>query len=344
MRKTRLGPVGPVSAAIAVLALTAGAVVLLTRLDRSRGGERVAADAQAAALRTADGMRGLLGGLEGQTQNATANPRLVAALDANVDQETLRDLLLTEPWWEPFRRSVDGFGLFADEATPLVTSGLPAALDARTMLRDAHQGHHTSSNLLLAGDQVLAVAACPVPLTGRSEWPVLVSSRIVDVSLMSGMAERAGGAVAISDGRRLLVGAAGGSAVGGDDLEALRQAVNLQAPGLLPVGAKTVAALPLSGGLRVLVGVVAPASSSGAMPLPWPALAILIIGIALSLGLYVVLSRQASEPPAAPPLVPAPDVSGPVATIGRYTIVEQIGQGGMAEIYAAVTQGAGSFR
>ena len=94
----------PVLAAVAVLALTAGAVVLLMRLDRSRAGERAAAEAQAAALRAADGVRSLIGGLEGQTQNATANPRLVAALDANVDQETLRDLLLTEPWWEPFRR------------------------------------------------------------------------------------------------------------------------------------------------------------------------------------------------------------------------------------------------
>ena len=87
-----------------MLALTVGAVVLLMRLDHTRAGERVAAEAQAAALRAADGVRGLLGSLEGQTQNATANPRLVAALDANVDQETLRDLLLTEPWWEPFRR------------------------------------------------------------------------------------------------------------------------------------------------------------------------------------------------------------------------------------------------
>ena len=110
-----------------MLALTAGAVVLLMRLDRTAPANGVAAEAQAAALRAADGVRGLLGGLEGQTQNATANPRLVAALDANVDQETLRDLLLTEPWWEPFRRGVDGFGLYGDESTALVTSRLPAA-------------------------------------------------------------------------------------------------------------------------------------------------------------------------------------------------------------------------
>ena len=41
-------------------------------------------------------------------------------------------------------------------------------------------------------------------LAGRSDWPVLVSTKILDVGLMSGMAERAGGAVGISDGRKLL--------------------------------------------------------------------------------------------------------------------------------------------
>ncbi len=335
---------GSLLAAGAVLALTVGAVVLLMRLDHTRAGERVAAEAQAAALRAADGVRGLLGSLEGQTQNATANPRLVAALDANVDQETLRDLLLTEPWWEPFRRGVDGFGLYEDENTALVTSRLPGTFDARSMVRDARQGHHASASLLPAAGQVLAVAACPVALTGRSEWPVLVSTRILDVGLMSGMAERAGGAVAISDGQRLLVAATIGTTGGAGDLAALKQAVDLPAPGSLGLGAQTVAALPLSGGgLRVLVSVAAPISHPGGMPLPWSALAILIIGLACSIGLYVMVSRHASEVPVAA-LVPALAPDAAVASIGRYTIVERIGEGGMAEIYAAVTQGEGSFR
>ena len=158
---------GPGLAAVAVLALTAGAVVLLMRIDRSRAGERSAAEAQAAALRAADGVRSLIGGLEGQTQNATTNPRLVAALDANVDQETLRDLLLTEPWWEPYRRAVDGFGAVRRREHGAGKARLPAAFDGRTMVRDARQGHRASSGLLLAGGQVLAVAACPVALNGR---------------------------------------------------------------------------------------------------------------------------------------------------------------------------------
>ena len=193
----------------------------------------------------------------------------------------------------------------------------------------------------MASGQVVAVAACPVALTGRSDWPVLLATKILDVGLMSGMAERAGGAVGISDGRRLLVAATTGAAGGADDLAALKQALDLQAPGLRPVGSQTVAALPLSSGLRVLVGVAAPASAPGSLPLPWPALAILIIGV------YVrdrpvrdaVAARVGAAPIAA--LVPVPAVRGPgdaPVMIGRYTIVERIGLGGMAEIFAAVTR------
>jgi type II secretory pathway pseudopilin PulG len=337
---------GPGLAAVAVLALTAGAVVLLMRIDRSRAGEKAAAEAQAAALRAADGVRSLIGGLEGQTQNATTNPRLVAALDANVDQETLRDLLMTEPWWEPYRRAVDGFALYADESTAQVTARLPAAFDGRTMVRDARQGHRASSGLLLAGGQVLAVAACPVALNGRADWPVLVGTKIVDAGVVSGLAERAGGTVAISDGRRVLAvsPAAGGpaAAAGGDDQSALQQAIDVTVPGLVTLGNETVAVLPLPGGLRVLVGIAAPASAAPGLPLPLPALVILLLGVTFAIALFIILSRHAPGEPVAA-LAPAADGEG-VTTIGRYTIVERIGQGGMADIYSAVTAGDGSFR
>jgi Protein kinase domain len=144
-RKVRAGAL---IAACGVPGLTAGAAFLPMRLDRSRVGERLASDAQAAGLRAADGVRNLVGSLENQVQNGIANPRLVATLDANVDQETLRDLLLTEPWWEPFRRAVDGFGLYRDETTAVVTSHLPGSLDAHALVHDARQAHHPSSGLV----------------------------------------------------------------------------------------------------------------------------------------------------------------------------------------------------
>jgi hypothetical protein len=338
-------------AAIAVLALTIAAVVWLVRVDRGHTTTRLTAEAQAAALRAADGIKSLVVTLEGQTQNATANPRLVAALNANVDQETLRDLLLTEPWWEPFRRAVDGFGLYDEDNTPVVSSRLPANFDVRTMVQEARQGRRTSSGLQLEAGQVLAVAACPVALAGRSESPMLVSTKVLDVGLLSGMAERAGAAVAISDGRRLLVAATTGAAGSGDDVSALKRAVDMPAPGNAAFATGTVAALPLSGGLRVLAGVAAPVSPGG-MPIPWFAVAILIIGVTLAVGLFLMLARQAvadeeHDDDGLDDELPEDAAAGAdpgLGSIGRYSIVERIGQGGMAEIFSAVTMGEGSFR
>ena len=335
-------------AAFGVLGLTAGAASLLMRLDRNRMGERLASDAQAAGLRAADGVRTLIGSLEAQVQNGTANPRLVAALDANVDQETLRDLLLTEPWWEPFRRAVDGYGLYSDETTAVVTSHLPVSFDARALIHDARQAHHPSSGLLQAAGQVLAVASAPVALTGRSDWPVLVAAKVLDVGRLSGLAERAGASVAISDGRRLLVAATTGPGGGADDLSALEQGLDLSAPGVSSSSSGTVAALPLSGGLRILVGVAATTNEPNGKPLPPAVLAILAIGLVFSIGIFVLLSRRAPEEHAEPSSDVDVELEGTavaaLTVIGRYTLVDRIGEGGMAEIYSAVTTGEGSFR
>ena len=338
--KTRAGALG---AALAILGLTAAAAVILLRLDRTRVGERLTDDVQAAGLRAADGVRTLLGTLEVQVQNGTANPRLVAALDAKVDEETLRDLLLTEPWWEPFRRSVDGFGLYSDETAAVVTWRLPAGFEARNLVHDARAGHHTASGLVLAQGQVQAVSAAPVALTSRADWPVLVATRALDVGILSGIAERAGASVAISDGRRLLVAAtmSASASAGPEDqgLAPLKQAIDLPAPGVALYGGVAVAALPLPGGLRILAGSAAPAPARGALPLPGVVLAILAIGLVLAIGSFLLLAPRAPEEP-----IIEMTTAEAVTVIGRYTLVSRIGLGGMAEIYAAVTAGEGSFR
>jgi hypothetical protein len=335
---------GPLLAALTVLALAGAATTFLVRLDRARIAERAAADARAAALRAADGIRSLLGGIEVQTQNATANPRLVAALDANVDEETLRDLLLTETWWEPFRSGVDGFGLYADEATRLVSSHLDPSLDPRTLVREARQGHHAASDLVVADDQVLAVTACPVALAGRTAWPVLLATKQIDAALLAGVAARAGATVAISDGRRLLVSATA-TDTNVPDLSTLRQALELS-----PLATARVAASPLTSGLRVLAEVPLPALVSSATPLPGPALALLIAGIVFAGGLYLMLARAGATRTGEIRVPTTTAATTPVAaprtepSAGRYTIVERIGRGGMADVYAALTTGEGSFR
>ncbi len=72
-------------------------------------------------------------------------------------------------------------------------------------------------------------------------------------------------------------------------------------------------------------------------------LAILIVGVAFAIGALVLLRAPSDGRSTA--MRPARSRRpGAIAVIGRYTIVERIGQGGMAEIYAAVTTGEGSFR
>ena len=71
-------------------------------------------------------------------------------------------------------------------------------------------------------------------------------------------------------------------------------------------------------------------------------IAILVIGVTFSIGLFVMLGRYAAE-------VPGDDSTlgtqvDALTSIGRYTLVDRIGQGGMAEIYSAVTTGEGTFR
>ena len=122
------------------------------------------------------------------------------------------------------------------------------------------------------------------------------------------------------------------------------------------LGTVTVAAQPLSGELRMLVGVAAPVSPGG-MPMPWSVVAILIVGVTLSVGLYVMLARRAGDEELLNddelrdqneddelPEDAAAGADADLGSIGRYSIVERIGQGGMAEIFSAVTIGEGSFR
>jgi hypothetical protein len=341
--KTRGGSrVAALAVALVILTTAGGAALFLLRVERTRLGERLADEAQAAGLRAADGVRSLLGALEVQTGNGTANPRLVAALDAKVDEETLRDLLLNEPWWEPFRRSVDGFGLFTDETTAVVTSRLPPGFAARGLLHDARTSHKPASGLVLVQGQVLAVTAAPVALTGRADWPLLVAARRLDVGTLSRLAHRAGAAVALAEGRRLLVAAPGAAGAGAGDqaLAPLAQALDLATPGGGLYGGVAVATVPLDGGLRILAA-TAPAAAPGALPLPGVVLAILAIGLCLSIASFVFLARR---PPADDRRVLVADAASPTAAIGRYTLVERIGLGGMAEIYSALTTGEGSFR
>jgi serine/threonine protein kinase len=336
--------------ALSFLALTGATVIVFARAERGRASERRTDEARAAALRAADAVQSLLGSLEVQIQNGTANPRLVAALDAKVDAETLRDLLLTEPWWDSFRRSVDGFALYGTDVQALVASHLPAGFDARTIVREARQAGRARSGLAVAGGQVLLVAADPIVLTGRAAEPTLVSIRALDAAALAGVAERAGGVVALSDGRQLLV-VSPSSKAGSQGAAALTEALALPASGVGTFGGYAVAARDLSSELEILAEEAAPAGVMGVGKIPSGALAIFVIGALLSVGSFTALSgrrgpkaKRAKTAKTAKAAGDARGAPGAPPMVGRYTLVSRIGEGGMAEIYSAVTTGVGTFR
>src|SRR5687768_17411629 len=101
----RRQPVGRAVAAAVVLAATAGAVFGLRTMERVREAEETTVLVATRAQELRELTASHLGALELRAQSAGANPRLVAALGGNVNQETLRDLFSTESWWQPFRQT-----------------------------------------------------------------------------------------------------------------------------------------------------------------------------------------------------------------------------------------------
>ena len=204
--------------------------IALGRVADRREIERTTAEAEAGALRGLNALRTLLAGFEEQVRVASANPPLVAALDAGIDRATLRDLLFNEPWLKSFRSSVDGFGVIRRGVAPEVSARLPENFDVKVLGERARSERRPASGLRVAGGQVLAVVACPVTLTDGSEAPLLLATKIVDVGTLAMIAERATGAAAISDGRRILVGAGGSSAGAAIDLSEIKRLVSMSAP------------------------------------------------------------------------------------------------------------------
>jgi serine/threonine protein kinase len=215
------------------------------------------------------------------------------------------------------------------------------------VIRAARQAGRARSALQVVGGQVLLVAAAPVALAGRSTEPVLVSIRALDAAALAGASERADASVALSDGHQILVVATSKASRGdGAALGAgvLAQALALPVPGVGTFDGHAVAVRALSddqlGDLRILAAVAAP-DSIGLARLPGGALAILIVGVMLSLASFTALSA----PRAARKLVrETRGAGGAVVVAGRYTLVSRLGEGGMAEIYSAVTTGVGTFR
>jgi serine/threonine-protein kinase len=307
------------------------------------------------------------------TDNAVANPRFLAALRGRVDRTTLADLLSTETWWEPYRDqlaaiSYDGATLAFSQAEG--ADGVPIGEILRQVGKD---GKPVARPLAGSRGSFLA-AARAVPL-GHGPSAVLLLAKRVDGALLSTVAGRAGKTILVSDGKRAL----GRSGPASEQLEAL---VGQEASGDVALAdpAEHAAAVAVAPGLwlwtlgRTDFGQAAAASDRIRRQLSWLVaipLALAFGALALRRGRRAAVDIGAAPPEAAHPphqtrlglstsgpdpattsnssggfVVPAvpPVTLSPGTTLGRYMLVDRIGEGGMAEVYTAVSFGYGTFR
>jgi hypothetical protein len=218
----------------------------------------------------------------------------------------------------------------------------------------------------LAGERgAFLVAARPAAI-GQGASAVLLLAKRLDGPLLATVAGRSGRPILVSDGRRAL----GQWGPGVAQLEAL---VGQEADGDVPLaepGAHA-AAVAIGPGLWLwslgLPGEreqAAAAADRSWRQVSWAVaipLALVIGGLSLRKRRGPVAKAPDVQDPAAPPNVTRVGVSlsspnmaafptlppmapGPGTPLGRYLLVDRIGEGGMAEVFTAVSFGFGGFR
>jgi hypothetical protein len=308
--------------------------------------------------------------------NAVANPRFFAALRGRVNRGTFADLLATESWWEPYRSTLAAISYDGETLAFAQTEGAEGVSVGALVKRVAESGLAARAALLGPGGGFL-VAARPVRL-GRDRAAVLALARRIDDALLQQVARYGGRDVLLSDGERAL-GRAGADAALLEPLAghertghfALREpAIHAAATELAP--GLWVWALGRAGDFER----AAIAGDRSRQRIVWGT------SIGLALAVAVVSLRPGprrrhrergarDEHDDVRALLPAPPVvnhnvtrfgnatstpvtvssstativrPGPGTALGRYLLVDQIGAGGMAEVYTAVSFGVGRFR
>ena len=161
-----------------------------------------------------DVLRARLEVLSGQAASAAQLPQLRANL-ASFDAVTLRDGFQNEPWWAPVRSEfrVYGVALAGESLDVIEGDGMSAPdLDVGKLVQAARAQRQTSALLLARskGNWPYLASAAVIDIPGRAVMPVLVLGRPLDESIAKDLAARAGGAVALTDGKAVLLAAGEG--------------------------------------------------------------------------------------------------------------------------------------
>jgi hypothetical protein len=295
---------------------------------------------------------------------------------ATFDAPTLNDGFRSEAWWAPFRNDFSVYGV-ANESTMLdVVEGMdPGDLDAAPLIRDA-RAHRIASGLIIAGPKKwpYAAGAAVIDVPGRAVPAVIFLAQAVDQKFAADLAARASGAVVVSDGRSALL-AAGKEA----EQSFLKTAVGMEQAEIVEGedGTWAAASSPLLPGVTLWTYASLGMQADGyrrdegmARASIW-IVALFIAGGALCAGLRGAKAPAAErgttgptgEVPGSPGKTPvattatgreaseeatsiqqAPPRPAPGKVFGRYMLLDRLGEGGMAEVYTAVTYGAEGFR
>lgn len=339
--------------------------------------------AEAAGMRAADALATHVGELKLEAHNAASNPRLAAALRGNVDAATLQDLFRTEEWWEPYRNAFKVYAVAFEGEKLDVMEGMKGAEFASDLLvREARERREPVTEIVMGKGWPYAAAAIAISVPERRLPLVLVLARPIDEAAVRKLSDKARGAILLSDGkapvivtgpepqRELLKAAVGSEA---------RGPIFAPAPGTTEdaTWAAAVSALApslwmwtfASGAEAARDSESTAASTKGAV---WG-----VAGLLSLIVLFLGFRRPAATPvgatselaAAAPATTPGvgpvsgsaatevhrtdggvPGADAPRATsgknviFGRYTLLDRLGEGGMAEVYTAATFGAEGFR
>jgi hypothetical protein len=381
---------------VAVAAL-AGAAASARQVDADRlAAARADADrsASSAQQQARDALQLQLRSLEGRAAAAATLQPLIGIL-AQLRQvpldgqlaKTLDNWFKDEPHWTPFRNEMPVYGVSAEGKRLGLLHGLPQAFAAmpgtQALVAKARQSG-LASEILPAADRPHLTAAARVTVADLGEAPVLLVARPCDQGVLEELSERAGGAaVALTDGKRLLIG--GGPKAELDQLAALigSEATSTRAGDAEGTWAAAVGSLGPYLWLWTRAHTTGGAGGGPAMrtkAIVWGA-AVLIAILSCVFGFR--RPAQPGEPPdvvggrvtgqrmerapsamqaaVAPPIrASATDMAAgstlhaaggiaaarpiPPSVFGRYTLVERLGEGGMAQVFTAVIFGAQGFR
>ena len=178
-------------------------------------------------MRAAEALAAHVRELKLEAQNAAANPRLVAALRGNADAATLQDLFRTEEWWEPYRNAFRVYAVaFESDKLDVIEGMKTADFASDLIIREARERKEAVAEVVMGKGWPYAAAAAGVELPGRPIPAVLVLAKPIDDAAVRKLAEKARGAVLLSDGSRAVI-EAGADA----ERELLRAAVGSETRG-----------------------------------------------------------------------------------------------------------------